>query len=343
MIQASKFIFLLPEFIKHLLAGKKIQIDNQTLDIDSQLLLKQYYKLLDDKICNLTPQKAREMIDKIVGFFYNQNKINRLSDIQDKKIKCNSTELPVRIYRPKNNNSKLPTLIYYHGGGFVLGTLQMYDYLCATFSEKCDIQVISIDYRLAPENKFPIPVMDCVSIYNMLYDNADDYNIDVNLLAVSGDSAGGNLATVVTSDAIKTNRMPQFQLLIYPVVKDSESKSFDLFKEGFLLETNDMHWFANHYVHEGDKGANRKDPMLSPFYSDNLHMMPPTIFVIAGFDPLRDEGIEYANKLKSEGVKVIVQNHFDQFHGFYHMNDVLPGASSAVDKTCTFIKQLFSN
>ena len=115
----------------------------------------------------------------------------------------------------------------------------MYDYLCATFCSKCNIQVISIDYRLAPENKFPIPPLDCIAAYNMLYDNAQQYNIDVHQLAIGGDSAGGNLSTVVTSNAIKSNKCPKFQLLIYPVVKDAESPSFELFKEGFLLETDD--------------------------------------------------------------------------------------------------------
>ena len=338
MISSPQFLFSLPVFIKRLIAGGKIHIDNQTLNIDSQLLLNQYYKILGGKISNSTPEKARRMIDEVVALSYDEVKINNLCDIQNKIIECNSTELPVRIYRPKNNTNKLSTLIYYHGGGFVLGTLQMYDYLCATFSSKCNIQVISIDYRLAPEHKFPIPVRDSILAYNMLYDNAGDYNIDINQLGISGDSAGGNLATVVTSDAMKNNRMPRFQLLIYPVVRDNESKSFDLFKEGFLLETDDMHWFANHYVHED---TNRKDPLLSPFYSDNLDMMPPTIIVIAGFDPLRDEGLEYVDKLKSNGVEVTLQNHPDEFHGFYHMNDVLPGASLAVDKTCKSIKQLF--
>ena len=339
MISSPQFLFSLPVFIKRLIAGRKIQIDNQVLNVDSQLLLNQYYKILGGKISNSTPEKAREMVDGVVALSYNKDKINNLCDVQNKTIKCNSTELPIRIYRPKNNKNKLPTLIYYHGGGFVLGTLQMYDYLCATFSSKCNIQVISIDYRLAPEHKFPIPVTDSISAYNMLYDNAGDYNIDINQLGISGDSAGGNLATIVTSDAIKNNRTPRFQLLIYPVVREHESKSFDLFKEGFLLETDDMHWFANHYVHED---TNRKDPLLSPFYSDNLNMMPPTIIVIAGFDPLRDEGLEYATKLKSKEVDVILQNHSDEFHGFYHMNDVLPGASLAVDKTCISIKKLFN-
>jgi len=338
MISSPQFLFSLPVFAKRLIAGRKIQIDNQVLNVDSQLLLNQYYKILGGKISDSTPQKARKMVDGVVALSYNEGKINNLCDVQNNTIKCNSTELPIRIYRPKNNTNKLPTLIYYHGGGFVLGTLQMYDYLCATFSSKCNIQVISIDYRLAPEHKFPIPVTDSILAYNMLYDNAGDYNIDINQLGISGDSAGGNLATVVTSDAMKNNRTPRFQLLIYPVVRENESKSFDLFKEGFLLETDDMHWFANHYVHED---TNRKDPLLSPFYSDNLDMMPPTIIVVAGFDPLRDEGLEYAAKLKSNGVEVTLQNHPDQFHGFYHMNDVLPGASLAVDKTCKSIKQLF--
>ena len=340
MISSPQFLFSLPVFIKRLIAGAKIQIDNQVLNVDSQLLLNQYYKILGGKICNSTPEKARKMVDGVVTLSYNEDKINNLCDIQNKIIKCNSTELPIRVYRPKNNRNKLPTLIYYHGGGFVLGTLQMYDYLCATFSSKCNIQVISIDYRLAPEHKFPLPVTDSISAYNMLYDNANNYNIDITQLGISGDSAGGNLATVVTSDAIKNNRMPRFQLLIYPVVRENESKSFDLFKEGFLLETDDMHWFANHYVHED---TNRKDPLLSPFYSDSLDMMPPSIIVIAGFDPLRDEGLEYADKLKSNGVEVILQNHLDEFHGFYHMNDILPGASFAVNKTCASIKQLFSS
>ena len=340
MIEGKTIISLLPSSLKRFLAGEEIKIDNQVLNLNSQLLLKLFYKMIDDKICNLTPNKARAMIDRIINLSYSKKRINKMCNIMNQGLDCNNTTLPIRIYRPHNISKKIPTLIYYHGGGFVIGTLEMYDYLCATFSSQCNVQVISIDYRLAPENKFPIPPLDCIAAYNTLYDNAQQYNIDVHQLAIGGDSAGGNLSTVVTSNAIKSNKCPKFQLLIYPVVKDAESPSFELFKEGFLLETDDMYWFANHYV---NKDQDRRDPLLSPMYLDNIDKMPTTIIVIAGFDPLRDEGFEYSKKLKDNGVDVITQVHEDQFHGFYHMNDALPEASIAVDRTCDTIKDLFNN
>jgi len=340
MIQIKTFITLLPSFIKRLIVGEKITIDNQTLNLNSQLLLKNFYKLIDDKICNLTPNKAREMIDKFVKISHNSKVLNSLCDIKNDMIDCNNTSLPIRIYRPKGVSANIPTLIYYHGGGFVIGTLDMYDYLCASYSANCNIQVISIDYRLAPENKFPIPVLDCIAAYNTLYDNANHYNIDINFFAVGGDSAGGNLATVVTSDAIKNNKTPKFQILVYPVVKNEITESVNLFKEGFLLESNDMYWFANHYV---DQDVDDSDPKISPIYSDNLDKMPDTVIVIAGFDPLRDGAFEYAEKLKNNNVNVITQIHMDQFHGFYHMNDVLPEANIAVKQTCNTINMLFKN
>jgi len=340
MIEGKTILSAIPSPVKRLLAGKKIEIDNQILNLNSQLLLKFFYRLTGDKICNLTPQKARAMIDRVINLFHNQKKLNKMCHIKNDTLHCNDTDLPIRIYRPHNVSKRIPTLIYYHGGGFVIGTLEMYDYLCATFSSQCNIQVISVDYRLAPENKFPIPPLDCIAAYNGLYDNAQQYNMDINQLAVAGDSAGGNLATIVTSHMTKSNKCPKFQLLIYPVVRDAESPSFELFKEGFLLETDDMYWFANHYVKEDQ---DRKDPLLSPMYLDNTEQMPTSIVVIAGFDPLRDEGFDYAKKLKDNGVEVITQIHEDQFHGFYHMNDALPEASLAVNRTCDTIKDLFNN
>ena len=295
---------------------------------------------MSDKICNLNPQDARSMIDRIVRLFHNQKRLNKMCHIENDILDCNNTKIPIRIYRPYNTSKIFSTLIYYHGGGFVVGSLEMYDYLCATFSSQCNIQVISVDYRLAPENKFPIPPLDCIAAYDTLYDNAPQYNIDINQLAVAGDSAGGNLGTIVVSHAIKFNKNPKFQILIYPVVRDVESPSFELFKEGFLLETNDMYWFANHYI---DENQDRTDPLLSPMYLENIEKMPTSIIVIAGFDPLRDEGFDYAKKLKDNGVDVVMQVHEDQFHGFYHMNDALPEASIAVNRTCESIKALFNN
>mgnify|MGYP001447966324 CR=1 FL=1 len=340
MIQIKTVISLLPTFIKRLIAGKEIIIDNQKLNLNSQLLLKNFYKIINNKICNLTPDGAREMIDRFVKISHNPKVLNTMCDIKNDFIDCNKTSLPIRIYRPKGNNENISTLIYYHGGGFVIGTLEMYDYLCASYSVNCNIQVISIDYRLAPENKFPIPVLDCIAAYNQLFDNASNYNINTNYLAVAGDSAGGNLATVVTSEAIKNNKTPKFQVLIYPVVKNEVTKSVDLFKEGFLLETDDMYWFADHYV---GKDIDDTDPKISPIYSDNLDQMPDTLIVIAGFDPLRDGAFEYAKKLKDNNINVITQIHSDQFHGFYHMNDVLPEADIAVKQTCNTINMFFKN
>ena len=294
--------------------------------------------MIDDKICNLTPHQAREMLNQMVDKFYNQKKINNLCMLSNDTIQCNDTKIPIRIYRQHNSTGALPTLIYYHGGGFVLGTLKMYDYLCATISFICNIQVISIDYRLAPEYKFPVPVMDSLAAYNQLVEDANKYNIDIKHLGIGGDSAGGNLAAVISAESINKNRVPKFQLLIYPVVKNEPMPSFDLFKKGFLLEVDDMFWFANHYISASD---DRTDPLLSPLYYDNFDKMPVTIIVIAGFDPLRDSNFEYAQKLKDNGIKVHMQLHLEQFHGFYHMPDFLPEALDAVKQSCQVINKIF--
>jgi len=338
MVEVHKIISTMPSFVKRTMAGKKIVVDNQTLNLNSQLLLNNFYKMIDDKICNQTPDQVRSMLDKMVNRFYNEKKIKELCTLSDLSLDCDGVNIPIRIYRPHGISGPMSTLIYYHGGGFVIGTLKMYDYLCAQFCSLCDIQVISVDYRLAPEYKFPIPVTDSIAAYNTLIDNAEKYYINIDKVGVAGDSAGGNLATVVAAELSKVNRTPKFQLLIYPVVKNEPTASFELFKTGFLLEMDDMFWFAHHYIADSD---DRTDPLLSPLYFENFDKMPETIMVIAGFDPLRDSNFEYVKKLKDHNVNVHMQLYEEQFHGFYHMPDILPEAFDAVKQSCDTIKEIF--
>ena len=177
MIEGKTILSAIPSPVKRLLVGKKIEIDNQILNLNSQLLLKLFYRATGNKICNLTPKNARIMIDRFVNMFHNQKKLNKMCDISNDILHCNDADLPIRIYRPHNASKIIPTLVYYHGGGFVIGTLDMYDYLCATFSSQCNIQVVSVDYRLAPEHYFPAQLEDGVKVYNALL-NQQNYSPD---------------------------------------------------------------------------------------------------------------------------------------------------------------------
>jgi acetyl esterase len=238
--------------------------------------------------------------------------------------------IPLRIYTPvAAGGAALPAILYFHGGGFVVGDLDCYDGLCRALANESGCRVISVDYRLAPEHPFPAAVEDCFAAAKWVEENAPDLGVDPNRLAVAGDSAGGNLAAVICLLAKENKATPSiaFQLLIYPTTRFGAGHSTRPFGSGYFLDNRSIDWFRNHYL---PKHADRLDPRLSPLEAKDMSGLAPAYIVTAGFDPLRDEAIAYAEKLKQAGVKVSQVDYPTMIHGFFSMQGLVPLSTEAI-------------
>jgi acetyl esterase len=248
--------------------------------------------------------------------------------------------IPLRLYRPKNSGSAaLPVLVFFHGGGWVLGYLDALDATCAQLANTSGCAVVSVDYRLAPENKFPRAVDDAYASTAWVAANAQTLGIDPNRIAVGGDSAGGNLAAVVCLMARDAGGKPsvKFQLLIYPVTDAAmDTPSFRRFAQGYLLTSPAMEWFYTQYLNTVDE---RRDWRCSPLRAASLANLPPAFVLTAGFDPLRDEGEAYGARLAREsGSPVTVWRQPGQIHGFLPMGKLIAAAGPTIDKLGAALK-----
>ncbi len=238
------------------------------------------------------------------------------------------------------NPGNLPTLIYYHGGGFVIGTIETHDSTCRRLANKSRCQVISIDYRLSPEHPFPAPIDDGIAAFRHVRDNAAAMGADPARLAVGGDSAGGAVAAVVCQamrDAKEAG--PAFQMLIYPATDSSkESASRQQFAEGYFLTKGLMDWFWKAYV---PAGTDLSDLRLSPLLAKDFAGLPPAFVLTAGHDPLRDEGRAYANRLIDAGVKTTYVNYPGTIHGFFSLTRFLKQGLKANDEAAAVMGAFF--
>jgi acetyl esterase len=238
-------------------------------------------------------------------------------------------DIPLRIYTPVAAGADaLPVLIYFHGGGFVIGDLDTHDGLCRQFANEGGFRVIAVDYRLAPENKFPAALDDAFAAVQWIEAHASELGVDANRIAVGGDSAGGALAAEVTQLA-KAGGAPKiaFQLLMFPVTQiGRETSSLREFAAGYFLDRATLDWFFDHYI---PGGMDKTDPRVSPLNGD-LKGLPPAYVVLGGYDPLHDEGQAYAKKLQDAGVRVEIADYDGMVHCFIYMQAVLPQAVVAV-------------
>jgi acetyl esterase len=238
--------------------------------------------------------------------------------------------IPLRVYTPvAAGGEALPAIIFFHGGGFVIGDLDCYDGLCRTLANESGCRVISVDYRLAPEHPFPAAVEDCFTAAKWVEENAPELGVDPNRFAVAGDSAGGNLAAVVCLLAKENKGVPRiaFQLLIYPVTSFGAGHSERPFGTGYFLENRTIEWFRDHYI---ASDTDLSDPRLSPLGAKDVSGLAPAYIVTAGFDPLRDGAVAYAEKLKQAGVAVSHMDYPTLIHGFFSMQGLIPLSSGAV-------------
>jgi len=239
--------------------------------------------------------------------------------------------IPLRLYRPVGSaaEARLPVLVYYHGGGWVIGDLETHDTLCRELANGAACAVVSVDYRLGPENRFPAAVDDCIAATRWVRANAAELGIDAALLAVGGDSAGGNLAAVVTI-ALRDSGDPPiaFQLLIYPATDMRRTApSHTSNGQGYVLTSDTITYFHDHYI---DDAAHDLDWRASPLLHPDLSRLPPALVLTAGFDPLRDEGLAYADALAAAGNATTYVCFDRQIHGFILMGKVLHEAHAAV-------------
>ncbi len=240
-----------------------------------------------------------------------------LFNIFDTNIPGRDGEIPVRIYQASNQKN-LPTIVFFHGGGFVLRSVDSHDKVCRRIARDNNAVVISVEYRLAPEFKFPIPLNDCYDATVWASKNADIHKGDTSRLVVMGDSAGGNLSTAVCllSRDLKGPKIC-YQVLIYPCTDATLScASIDEYKEGYLLTKKVMHWFIDHYK---TKDEDVYSPYLSMLLAKDLTNLPPAFIFTAEYDPLKDEGRQYAERMKEAGNKVIYKDYGGMIHGFMNM------------------------
>jgi acetyl esterase len=237
-----------------------------------------------------------------------------------------------RRYRPQGAAAgPLPTLIYYHGGGFVIGNIETHDSTCRRLANGSRCQVVSIDYRLSPEHPFPAPTDDGVAAFRHIRDNAASFGADPKRLAVGGDSAGGAIAAVVCQILRDAGEQgPAFQMLIYPATDSSkQSASRVAFAEGYFLTKELMDWFWKAYV---PAATDLADLRLSPLLAKDFRGLPPAFVLTAGYDPLRDEGRAYADRLIDAGIKTTYVNYPGTIHGFFSLTRFLSQGLKANDE-----------
>jgi acetyl esterase len=243
--------------------------------------------------------------------------------------------IPARVYAT-TTGSPLPILVWYHGGGFVIGDLETADRTCRKLAIGTGALVVSIEYRLAPEDPFPAGPDDCFSALRWIVENATDLGGDASRVAVGGDSAGANLAAVTALQARDEGLPLRYQLLVYPVADCTmSSSSYEENAEGYLLTRDSMDWFIGHYL---SGGAEAKHPRVSPLYADDMRGTAPALVVTAEFDPLRDEGEAYAERLRDAGVEVEARRYDGQVHGFFGLGSITPVAGEALDHAIDKLK-----
>ena len=248
--------------------------------------------------------------------------------VEDRVIEQNGLSIPLRIYTPVASSAPLPAMVFYHGGGMVVGSLDSYDTLCRQLAVQSACCIISVDYRLAPENKFPAAVDDGIAALQWVLENSQQINVNLQKIAVGGDSAGASLAAVVAILARDLQLAVQFQMLIYPATAPyADSKSQLNYAQGYYLERPTMLWFHEAYVRTD---ADRNDFRYAPLIAEDLSDLAPAFVIVGEYDPLRDEGVAYAERMQESGVAVELQEYKGMFHPFVSLAGILDQGKVAI-------------
>lgn len=322
---ALRSIISLPRTVRRWIAGAPVRLDGQELALDAQLLLRMQRLAGKDQLSAETPELARDGMRQAIGLLGTAAVPGVVA--AERRIDTRDGPLAGRLYRPREVTEAGPLLVFYHGGGWVIGDLDTHDDLCRFLAKHVGIRVLSVDYRLAPEHRFPAAYDDALAAYRFAVEQAAELGTTRDAIAVGGDSAGGNLAAAVALHASGAGLPhPRMQFLLYPAVDATRRRdSRRMFADGFLLTDADMDWFMDSYVPDEEQ---RGDPRLSVLLAEDPGGLAPAYVVTAGFDPLRDEGEAYAERLSAAGVSVAHRRFDDLIHGFA----TLRGAGARFDQ-----------
>ena len=307
------------------------------LDPQAKAVLDQFASMGGPQLHEMSVAQARELILGMVALAGEPESVAR---IENRTVPGPAGEIPVRIYAPVGT-APFPVLVYFHGGGWVIGNLDTHDGICRSLANRVGCLVVSVDYRLAPEHRFPAAPEDCYAATRWLAEHAGSLGGDKGRIAVGGDSAGGNLAAVVALMA-RDRGGPKlaFQLLVYPATDtDFETRSYRENSEGYFLTRADMVWFWNHYA---PRDEDRRNPYAAPLRAASLRGLPPALVITAEFDPLCDDGNAYAARLREDGVPVRLSQQDGLIHGFFQMGAVIDRGRASVDEASRALKDAFA-
>ncbi len=326
----------LPPRVQVRLSGKPpVRIDGDTLAPEAQLLLAVLDRRREPPLETLTPAEAREARRRLTAAY--AGRPVPVAAVQDLDI----DGIPARHYAPPEAGGPRPLLVYYHGGGFTYGDLDTHDGVCRILCRHAGAHVLAVDYRLAPEHPFPAAVDDARAALRWALENAGRLGADPGRVGVGGDSAGGNLAAVVSGLAARDGGpAPALQLLIYPATDmTARHRSRELFREGFLLTDPEMDWYTDNYL--GTARTHAGDPRASPLVAEDLSGLAPAFVVTAAFDPLRDEGEAYARALQQAGTPVTLRRFPGFIHGFINAAGVSRTARDALLEIAGVTRAMF--
>lgn len=337
--RAARGLLSLPDGLQRAIAGGgRIEIDGHVLDPQVQHMLAMHRRMRMPHLHALPVARARRQMDVNTAML--APKTGPMEHVVDDMFEGpEGGRIPVRIYRPRGLPRPAPALIYFHGGGFVVGGLDSHDAVCRVLATEADCVTIAVDYRMAPEHPFPAAPDDALAAFRQAVARAEALGIDRRRIAVGGDSAGGNLSAVVSLDTREDPVRPALQLLIYPATDLTMSfPSIERLGRGFMLEKVQMEWYMRQYVPDA---SGRSHPRASPWFAPDVAGAPAAAVFTAGFDPLRDEGEAYARKLAAAGVPVTYTCHGSMFHGHINVCGGLSNARPLLSEMATALRRGF--
>jgi acetyl esterase len=330
-------VMALPPSVQRRLAGRPVVRDGQTLDTETQLMLRLQKLARDPGLSAASVAEIRTATRRQTALAGGRQPIGETRDVE-----LPGAEGPIggRLYTPRSrvgSTTPAPLLFFIHGGGMIFGDLDTHDPVCRLLAERADVLVLAVDYRLAPEHPFPAAVEDCWASFEWVAENAETFGADADRIAIGGDSAGGTLSAVTAIKAAESGIAVKFQLLVYPATNMAEpTESRRMFADGFFLTSEFIELAHTSYVTEQHE---LRDPLVSVHFTEKFpEDLAPALVVTAGFDPLRDEGEAYARLLADSGVPVELKRYPGFIHGFFNIVGVGRSTRAAVAEIAAKLK-----
>lgn len=317
-----------PDRLQTLVGGRRVNRAGAALEPEVAAGLRLIDARPDSDFTDLPVDEARRRVDEEAGLF--GGKRLPMATVEEISIPSFDGPIPGRLYRADAGDADR-LLVYFHGGGWVVGSLDSVESVCRFLATYAGVSVLSVDYRLAPEHPFPAAIQDATTAFMFAASRAAEWGHDARKIAVGGDSAGGNMAAVLCQQLRAAAVRPAFQLLFFPLTDMvSHGPSYEEFADGFFLTQKQVDWYRNHYLGDADPS----DPRVSPLLAEDVSDLPPAYVAVAGFDPLRDEGEAYARRMAEAGVPVALRRHDGLIHAFVNSTGVGRSGREAMLEAC---------